>query len=262
MFDRFQRLLHDCGVTVTSFGANHIDSLWQTKGGSAYSPATQMRYLKLLDRLCRHLVYIGMRDSNPAKDLVHSARWPNEDPTPIYLPPEADGRLQAWVQPSLNDDLAQLRARAIVALFLGTGITAAEGRGAIQANLQTAASPPHLRVPRRGARDARTVSLPQFAVPILETWSARRATHPIAGNLLFSLTSLGRPITDMGLGRIVRSALVAIEFEADDMSPRILRNTFCRRQLLAGLDRIEVSELLGLVSTRTADRIAATVGTD
>ena len=262
MFEHFQRHLHDCGVTVASFGADHIHSLWQTKAGATYSAATRMRYLKLLDRLCRHLVSIAVRDGNPAAELVRQAQWPDEDPSPIYLPQEADECLQAWIQPSPNDDLAHLRARAIVGLFLGTGITAAEGRGATQVDLQTAASPPYLHVRGHGARDARTVQVPPFALPVLTAWSARRATLPIASDLLFSLTNLGKPITDMGLGRIVRSALVAIDFEADDMSPRILRNTFCRRQLLAGSDRVEVSELLGLASTRTADRIAATLPAD
>ncbi len=43
------------------------------------------------------------------------------------------------------------------------------------------------------------------------------------------------------------------------MSPRTLRNTFCRRQLLAGRTRDEVSQMLGLTSNRTCDRIAATI---
>jgi len=36
--------------------------------------------------------------------------------------------------------------------------------------------------------------------------------------LLFTLRATGKPITDMSLGLIVRRALEAIDFEAEDMS--------------------------------------------
>lgn len=63
----------------------------------------------------------------------------------------------------------------------------------------------------------------------------------------------------MSLGKIVRGALHAIDFEAADMSPRILRNTFCRRQLTAGVSPNEVSARMGLASRRTCDRMLATI---
>jgi hypothetical protein len=43
------------------------------------------------------------------------------------------------------------------------------------------------------------------------------------------------------------------------MSPRILRNTYARRQLLAGRSNVDVSQLLGLTSQRTVVRLRATV---
>ncbi|MGT2455147.1 tyrosine-type recombinase/integrase [Cupriavidus basilensis] len=259
MFEHFRRYLLTTDVTLATFGADHIDAFWQTPESAGYSSATKMRYLKLLDRLCRHLVAAGVRRANPAEKLVRDGRWPQDDPLPIFLPEDADARLQAYVQPHADDDLIKLRSRAIVAFFLGTGVTVAEGRSAQIADLQPAVTPPYLRVPAHGARDTRTVHLAPFSVPILATWQARRATLPIAGDLVFSLKSSGTPITEISLGRIVRTALEAIEFEAEDMSPRILRNTFCRRQLLAGRPSDAVSKLLGLASSRTCDRIAATI---
>ncbi|MGT2434129.1 tyrosine-type recombinase/integrase (plasmid) [Cupriavidus basilensis] len=259
MFAHFRRHLLAADVTLASFGADHIDTFWQTPDARGYSTATRMRYLKLLDRLCRHLVASGIRKTNPAEKLVREGHWPEGEPVPIYLPDAVDARLQGWVQPHDGDDLAMLRSRAIVALFLGTGVTAAEGRAARHEDLQSGAAPPYLRVPAHGARDVRTVHLAPFAVPVLAAWSSRRAGLPMAGDLLFSLTPAGKPVTDMSLGKIVRAALETIAFEAEDMSPRILRNTYCRRQLLAGRSRDEVSKRLGLASTRTCDRIAATI---
>lgn len=43
------------------------------------------------------------------------------------------------------------------------------------------------------------------------------------------------------------------------MSPRILRNTFCRRQPLAVQPSDAISELLGFARFRTCSRIAAAV---
>lgn len=58
-------------------------------------------------------------------------------------------------------------------------------------------------------------------------------------------------VNDVLLGALVREALEAIGFRAPDMSPRVLRNTYARRQLVAGRSNEDVSRLLGLSSHRT-----------
>ncbi len=67
-------------------------------------------------------------------------------------------------------------------------------------------------------------------------------------------------MTDMSFGRIVAATLLAIDAANVEMSPRTLRNTFCRRQLLAGRTHDDVSQMLGLTSNQTCARIAATIG--
>ncbi|WP_414249549.1 tyrosine-type recombinase/integrase [Cupriavidus taiwanensis] len=258
MFEHFRRHLLARGASIPSFGTDDIDAFWQTADARSYSQATRVRYVKLLDRLCRHLVFSGVRHDNPAAALLAGERWPDQEPTPQYLDAAQDARLQAFLQ-AVADDLASLRSRAIVAVFLATGITASEARATRVVDLHLDASPPYLFVPAHGPRDARTVHLPEFAVPLLRAWMARRATLPIEGDLLFTLSPEGRPVTDMSFGRIVAAALEAIGFTGAEPSPRTLRNTFCRRQLLAGLSRETVSRMLGLASQRTCDRIAATI---
>ncbi len=168
-----------------------------------------MRYVKLLDRLCRHLVFAGVREDNPAASLLASVRWPDEEPTPQYLDVASDKRLQAYLR-SPVDDLASLRSRAIVATFLGTGITAAEARSARMGDLHADAAPPYLFVPAHKPRDARTVHLSDFAVPLLHDWLTRRKTLPIEGDRLFTLRPNGQPITDMSFGRTVSEILEVI----------------------------------------------------
>jgi site-specific recombinase XerD len=76
---------------------------------------------------------------------------------------------------------------------------------------------------------------------------------------LLTLHTDGARINEASVGRIVKAALTTIDFVAPDMSPRVLRNTVCRRLLLDGVDYVEVNRILGLSSIRTVDRIAATI---
>lgn len=259
MFDRFYRYLVARGATVASFGADILDGFWLDGDAAHYSPATRMRYLKLIDRLCRHLVAIGVRDPNPAGTLVVGQHWPVDDPDVLFLPEDVDRDLQEFVGPRTDDDPAKLQKRAIVALFLGTGVTASEGRAVRIQDLIPHASPPYLHVSARRHKPSRTVHLEPFAVAALSTWLDVRRAWPADGDLLFSLTRTGTPITDMSFGNIVREALAGVGHEAEDMGPRLLRNTYCRRLLIRGVAPDAVTERLGLSSNRTVTRIAATI---
>ncbi|SPD37120.1 Integrase/recombinase (fragment) (plasmid) [Cupriavidus taiwanensis] len=94
-------------------------------------------------------VFAGVRQDNPAATLLTAERWPAEEPTPQFLTEADDRRLQAYLKLP-PDDLASLRSEAIVAAFLGTGITAAEARAARCADLWTEANPPYLLVRAHG----------------------------------------------------------------------------------------------------------------
>ncbi len=260
MVDRFNRHLVAHGVTLADFESHHIDAFWLDADAATYAPGTRTRYLKLLDRLCRHLVEIGVRGSNPAAHLASRASWPSQGPVPLFLPEEIDQRLQDFVANGPTESVSALRTRAIVAVFLGTGITAREGRIATLEQLHASGDFPHLHVEPSDGKPGRRIPLETFATPVLQAWKARREQLPIRGDLLFALRASGTPITDMSLGNIVREAFKAIGYEADDMSPRILRNTYCRRLLIAGTSRETVSALLGLASTHTCDRMLATIG--
>nr|WP_315595510.1 tyrosine-type recombinase/integrase [uncultured Cupriavidus sp.] len=259
MFDRFHRHLVSRGATLASFGPDLIEAFWLDPEAADYTPATRMRYLKLVERLCRHLVHIGVRASNPAAELVLAGRWPQDEPEPLYLSPAVDARLHDFVQPLRDDDPAQLRCRAIVAFFLGTGVTAVEGRMARLPDLHPNASPPYLHVPAKSPKIARTVHLEPFAVAPLSAWVDHRRNAPVYGNFLFTMLSAGTAITDMSLGNIVHEAFDLIGSDTENMSPRILRNTYCRRALLQGVPRNEITLRLGLSSNRTVDRMAKTI---
>ena len=258
MLDRFVRHIAPRGATVTSFGADHIESFFSELGTrSAAGTSTALRYAKLLDRLCRHLVEIGERSDNPASHYVRTTGWPRGEPVPLFLDEASDRRLQAHVRAPAASDMREIRNRAVVALLLGSGITSAEIRAARRTDLVVDGPRPHLRVARHGARDERKVSLPPFATEPQATWLEQ--TGGGDDELLFPMNAATGSFCEETLWRAVREALEAIGFSGPDMSPRVLRNTYARRLLLAGRSNHEVSALLGLRSQRTVVRIRATI---
>jgi integrase len=259
MFDRFLRYLVARGTTVAAFDTSHLEGFFaDVSNRCAPGTTTHVRYAKLVDRLCRYLLESGVRRSNPAVDFVRKEQWPEDEPQPLFLDPAADERLQSHVQPQVSDSDREVRNRAIVALLSGTGITAGEIRAARVGHLVIDSVRPHILVPKRGARAERKVTLQGFAIGALERW-LHVSPSDDAERLLFPAPTAGKPMNDMLLGIIVREALETVSFRAADMSPRILRNTYARRQLLGGRSNDDVSRLLGLVSQRTVVRLRATI---
>lgn len=256
MFEKFLRYLRETGRDLANYGDEHVAAFCESVG--ARSAATRMRYLKLLDRVGRQLVRADVRVSNPASEQLRTGHWPDED-QPLFLPEDKDALLQAYTQPAPDDGLREVRGRAVVALYLATGVTLSEGIATELDNLQLDATLPYLHIKAKAARGARTVPITPFAIPALRTWLTRRAAEGTQGQALLTLHTDGSRINEASVGRIVKSALTTIDFVASDMSPRVLRNTVCRRLLLDGVDYVEVNRILGLSSVRTVDRIAATI---
>ncbi|WP_175950781.1 tyrosine-type recombinase/integrase [Burkholderia sp. BCC0405] len=258
MFERFMRHLAAAQRSLATFGAEQLETFFadldrRCKPGTT----TRLRYQKLLDRLGRHLVDVGVRKTNPAAAYALAQTWPEDEPVPVYLLEADDRRLQDSVASLDGLDERAVRNRAIVALLLSTGITAQEIRQAATGDLDLSPARPHLLIPKRGPREARRINLEDFARPVLERWMSHTAAA--ASALLFPSPRAGGPMTDEMLGRIVRDELLAVDIRVPDMSPRTLRNTFARRLLLAGRSNDDVMAALGLTSQRTVIRIRATL---
>ncbi|ABO60021.1 MULTISPECIES: tyrosine-type recombinase/integrase [Burkholderia] len=258
MFERFMRHLIAARRSLATFGPDHLESFFadldrRCKPGTT----TRLRYQKLLDRLGRHLVDVGVRKTNPAAVYTLSQTWPDDEPVPIYLVEDDDHRLQASIRSIDGLDDRALRNRAIVGLLLSTGITAQEIRHTAAADLDLSPARPHLRIPKRGPREERRINIDEFAARALVSW--RNLSGTTGNPLLFPSPRAGGPMTDEMLGRIVRDELAAVAIRVPDMSPRTLRNTYARRLLLAGQSNDDVMRALGLTSQRTVIRIRATL---
>ncbi|WP_459706556.1 tyrosine-type recombinase/integrase [Paraburkholderia sp. 2C] len=165
MFDRFLRYVRTKDMTLAIFGAANVESFFaDIDMRCAPGTTTRLRYGKMLDRLCRHLVEEGIRTENPVTAMAAFERWPEDEPVPLFIDADADARLQGWVQPVAGDDDRASRNRAIVALFLGIGVTAAELRQTVCESLVIDGARPHVEVPKRGPRESRRVPLPVFAI--------------------------------------------------------------------------------------------------
>ena len=246
------------GLSLATAGEDHVDAFLAAGGGFAEDTTTRIRYAKLMDRLFRHLSEIGYRKGNPAFDLLNRMHWPEGDPEPAYLDDSEDAALQGHVQPTNDEDPRALRNRAIVALLLATGVTATEFLRLTLGDLKLETGHPYITVSAHGGRSSRTVQIDLFAVPALEAWIRRRAADKGNGVVLFPNKD-GKPLTVATLGNIVREALTSIGVQADDMSPRLLRNTDCRRRLRSGQSADEITYRLGLTTNRTVERMLATL---
>ena len=260
MFARFNRFLGARGQALTTFGSDHIDGFFEELARDcAPGTTTRLRYLKLIDRLVRHLVAMELRSANPAAQMLGSESWPEDEPTPIYLSLDDDCRLQSACVSRLDADFKSLRNAAIVATFLGAGITAAECRHLRLSDLDVHGIRPDVLVQKRGPRIARRVPLEPFSLDVLREYYDARTKLPCQSEWLFLATAAGKPMKDDTLGKCVRVALKSLNITAADMSPRLLRNTYARRHLHSGRTDDEVANLLGLSSHRTSVRLRQTL---
>jgi site-specific recombinase XerD len=260
MFARFHRYLGSRGMTVMDFGTDHIDGFFAGLDRDCEpGTSTRLRYLKLMDRLSRHLCLLGLRTDNPAAALLPREHWPDDEPMPVFLWPDEDARLQDVCRAATFESFKELRNRAIVALLLATGITAAELSALSVDDLDTGEPRVSVFVRKRGPRIARRVPVDAFALEIVREYAKARAALPATDGLLFMATAGGKPMKPATLGQCVQGALRAAGAAAADESPRLLRNTYGRRHLLEGKTNEQVSNLMGLSSHRTATRLRETI---
>ena len=145
------------------------------------------------------------------------------------------------------ESFKEIRNRAIVAMLLGTGITAAELVALAVDDLDVGVRP-SVFVTKRGPHLARRTPVDPFAADLLRTYVKARLGVSTPDNRIFIATAGGKPMKPATLGQCVRAALRLVGAAADDESPRLLRNTYGRRHLLEGKTNEQVSNLLGLSS--------------
>jgi integrase len=127
-------------------------------------------------------------------------------------------------------------------------------------DLDTRGERPTVFVDKHGPRIARRVPIDAFAIDVLRSYHEARSRIQSPTQWLFIATAGGKPMQPDTMLKCVRVALRRADLSAADESPRLLRNTFGLRHILAGKTNEQVSNLMGLSSHRTATRLRQTLG--
>jgi len=257
------------------------------RGTAAASAGTLRRYLVLFDSLFDHLVELGLRTDNPAKEML--ARTPElhspDRSAPTFLP---RGRADAYLlavraQPATT--WRQQRDRALRLIFLATGITLEEAR-TLRANDVYLGDPssedsredaPRLNLGQHGRVKARAVPMPAWFLNDMRQWMQARSTtmlatlsagdasvatalrEQLATGPVFISSQLekGAPaaLSDIEMYEIVRPMLREAGHDGDRLGPQTLRNTFAVRQLDNGVKDETIRRWMGLQTNFTIDAL-------
>jgi len=173
------------------------------------------------------------------------------DPTLGLSAPRPEKRLPSFLTRRETDLLfehpseptvTELRDRAILEMFYGTGIRLSELTNVLVRDVDTSGG--LVRVTGKGDKQ-RVVPLGGSALDAISRYlSARGGAGP--GDPLF-LNSRGDAISGRSVQRIVAKRLRQVS-EARQLSPHVLRHTFATHMLNAGADLRAVQELLGHAS--------------
>ncbi|ABM97180.1 tyrosine-type recombinase/integrase [Methylibium petroleiphilum] len=246
---------------------------------------THRRYLVLLDSLFDHLVEIGLRRDNPAKDLLKNPDLANPARgTPMFLPAWRAEEYIAAVRAEPVETWRQRRDRALRLIFLATGITLEEARslraidvyfGRPDAPAGDRSDAPRLSIAAHGSVAARSVPMPSWFVDDLRAWlkdrddlvidrqggadeverqRARFQAQPVFFSTQQDDGDL-RPLTDVEIYEIVTVTLRAVGHNVARMGPHTLRNTFAIRQMDHGVKDETIRRWMGLRTNFTLDSL-------
>jgi site-specific recombinase XerD len=149
-----------------------------------------------------------------------------------------------------------LRNRAMLLFILETAVTDLEARSA---RIQQFCFDEMVSVFRSGASIAsgtELVPLSELCAQAIRTWLLERKTLLFARptDLVFAKIS-GQMLSSLSLYKFVRDALRDIGYEGPHAGAGVLRNTWCQRQILAGVDSQVILRRMGRGSASTVRRL-------
>lgn len=147
-----------------------------------------------------------------------------------------------------GDSIAQIRDKAILELFYGTGMRLSELVGLDLNNVDLTSGT--VRVYGKGGKE-RILPIGRNAAKSVKHYLSSRAEfHPFQGNRALFLNRMGKRMSSRGIQNIVKKWLTRVS-EKNKLSPHVLRHTFATHLLDHGADLKAVKELLGHASLST-----------
>lgn len=281
MYVKFLKFLYgrDVQLSIMAVGAADIEAFLATLkgraavGASAGSPkppasrSTSQRYVRLISDVLDHLVNLGVRESNPAADMLPAFNvretWRSGRKLPECLDARQDVQLRARILSMPTYPWTSCRDRAMLAVYAGAGLSLFEGIHMRLANVDlghaTLVTPPTAS----GSRRPHMVPLAAWCVEPLATWTARQIEYGSDWKYLFPMSNGGGdpvpqddPLAAHSVYLLIRSALDAVGFTGDDKGAAVLRNTYAMRNLAAGTSLSDLRSWMGLQTDCQFSRLA------
>lgn len=239
MFHTWHDFLDQRRMHVLEATAQDAAAFFERQG---LEPVSRRRYLQLLDKVYRHLRFIGLAGENPfraelAQETILAERFPEG------LSDDDQDRLVSYLEHA--QDWKGARDRAMVAVLLGAGLRNNEAvllpGSAILADYRI-----HVR-PTGVHRDHWSIVLPDGPWrEWLDDWRDLRGELNIPGDILCPATLKGKAYSPSGLFRRLAGVFEAASLTSDKRGANVLRNSFAREALLCGRYTVEqVQEFLG-----------------
>ncbi|MSO57419.1 MAG: tyrosine recombinase XerC [Thermoleophilia bacterium] len=210
------------------------------------APSTIARRIAAVRSYLAHLVLLGRRADNPAKEL-QSPRRPRHLPR-VLSQSEAERLIEA----ATGSLPRQLRDRALVEILYGSGLRVSEALGLVRSAIDLEGR--LVRVLGKGGKE-RIVPLGRPTAEAVRRYLAMGRPHLDRRHRpdLF-LNARGGTLTRAGAFLILRRLSERAGLDPTRVHPHLLRHSFATHLLEGGADLRSVQELLGHADLSTTER--------
>jgi len=207
------------------------------------SRTTSSRILSSLKGFFRYLIETGVIESSPAEAIEGPKLEKRLPHSPL------DKTISAAIEEvHSNDEVLDLRDRALIEIIYGCGLRIAEAISLQVSSLDLKGG--WLRVIGKRSKE-RMVPLGSKSIEAINIWlnSRNKLANKKSGNFIF-LGKKGAPLSD-GVARQVIKDRMSAAGEHEGNHPHALRHAFATQMLERGADLTTVKELLGHESLST-----------
>jgi len=198
------------------------------------SPETRARKLSCFRSFFKFCVKEGIMASNPAEG-VEMPKISHKEPQ--FLSESEFKRLEACVDKWKSPNI--VRNKAIVRLFLGSGIRVSELAGLKKQDVNLEGG--WIKVKRKGGKE-QTIPISEKTVSSLKEYLWVRGGSETPN---FFLSRTGKPLTPSSVYNMVRKSLERCGIVKGKMGCHLLRHTFCTQLMNKDVNLVVIQELAG-----------------
>jgi integrase len=281
MYGKFLKFLYgrERPLSVLTIGSADVEAFLasltgkrdsSTEDSDRKSPpdrSTSQRYTRLISDVMDHLIDLGLREANPAAELLagfsQRTRERSSEKLPECLDAQQDARLRAKILDMPADTWTACRNRAMLAIYAGAGLTLYEGIHMELSKVDLVNGRLITPGTASGSRRAHDVPLADWCIGPVAVWIERLEEQGTEWTYLFPSSAGGgdphpvdEPLAENSVYSLISGALTAVGFEGEDKGASVLRNTYALRNLVAGTNQNDIRSWMGLETDYQLFRIA------